>query len=61
MKLTFEKQTKKQLEKLIEKAARTNNFRSFRIAKSLLLIADGMVPEAVADFFMRPYALYITG
>ncbi len=51
MKLTFEKETKKQLEKLVEKAAKSHNFRLFRIAKSLLLIVDGMDSAAVADLF----------
>jgi transposase len=51
MKLTFEKETKKQLENMATKATKTNNFRLFKIVKSLLLIADGMGLDAIADLF----------
>ncbi len=51
MKLTFEKETKKELERLVVKSAKNNNFRLFRIAKSLLLIEEGSFLEDIADFF----------
>ncbi len=51
MKLNFEKETKKQLEREVKKAAKSDNFRAFRIAKSLLLIADGMSFEDIANLF----------
>jgi len=51
MKLKFEKETKKQLENVAAKAIGTNNFKLFRIVKSLLMIAEGTGLQAIADFF----------
>ena len=51
MKLTFEKETKKQLEKLAKNASKSNDLRMFRITKSLLLLVDGTPLESVADLF----------
>jgi len=41
MKLTFNNRTKKRLEKTIRSAKNLNNLRLFKIAKSLLMVAEG--------------------
>ncbi len=51
MKLTFAKETKKQLEKFLDKVTKSNNFKPFRIAKSLLLVEAGWCIIDIADFF----------
>jgi transposase len=51
MKVTFNKRTVKRLEKTIETALRLNNFRLFKIAKSLLMIAEEIKTNRIAKFF----------
>ncbi len=51
MRLTFAKETKNQLVKFLEKAAKYNIFKTFRIAKSLLLVEARWCILDIADLF----------
>jgi len=51
MKITFSKRTIKRLAKTVNEALKLNNLRLFKLAKSLLMVAEGYSIEHIADFF----------
>ena len=51
MKILFENQTAKRLEKEVQSALKLNNFRLFKISKSLLLIANNDDIVDIAELF----------
>ncbi len=51
MKILFEKQTVKRLEKEVQSALKLNNFRLFKISKSLLLFAKNNDIVDIAELF----------
>jgi len=51
MKITFTKRTIKRLEKTVKTALKLNNLRLFKLAKSLLMVAEGYSIDHIAAFF----------
>ena len=51
MKLIFTKRTIERLEKVTKKAQELNNFKLFKISKSLLMVAKGTSMFTIAAFF----------
>ena len=51
MKFKFHNRTVKRLEKSVQKATELNNFRLFKIAKSLLMVANDTSIADIASFF----------
>ncbi len=59
MKITFKKRTIKRLEKTVNTALKLNNLRLFKLAESLLMVAEGYSIEHIADFFkVNPRTVY---
>ena len=51
MKLRFEKKTVERLKEELKKAQKLNNLRLFKIAKALIMIAEGDSLETISDLF----------
>ncbi len=51
MKMTFTKKTIKRLEKTVSEALKLNNMRLFKLAKALLMVAEGYSIDHIATFF----------
>ncbi len=59
MKVTFSKRTIKRLEKTVSEALKLNNLRLFKLAKSLLMVAEGYDIVHIAEFFkVTPRTVY---
>ena len=59
MKITFGKRTIKRLEKTVDEALKLNNLRLFKLAQSILMVAEGYSIEHIADFFkISPRTIY---
>ena len=49
MKITFTKRTIKRLEKTVKTALKLNNLRLFKLAKSLLMVAEGYSIDHISN------------